>query len=185
MIEGIENTETTCIDFWQIYSILLLTQVISLGLAEYRSPTPMITAAFVVDHLGADLPSFLSREGVRHRWSRYVSVVTVLSTWDFLDSMGKSMSLAFAVILHKHKASEESNSKKGKHGFNLKPNLVHFPPSTAAAFTTGAPDVVWRNAWSYRWPKPWGADDLSQCHLQLVGQHLGMSENVGLIFPMK
>ena len=91
----------------------LETQVISLGLAEYRSPTPMITAAFVVDHLGADVPSFLSREGVRHRWSRYVSVVTVLSTWDFLDSMGKSMSLAFMVILHKHKASEESNSKKG------------------------------------------------------------------------
>lgn len=86
--------------------------MISLGLAEYRSPTPMITAAFVVDHLGADVPSFLSREGVRHRWSRYVSVVTVLSTWDFLDSMGKSMSLAFAVILHKHKASEESNSKR-------------------------------------------------------------------------
>lgn len=44
-------------------------KVISLGLAEYRSPTPMITAAFVVDHLGADVPSFLSREGVSfHHW---------------------------------------------------------------------------------------------------------------------
>ena len=44
-------------------------QVISLGIAEYRSPTPMITAAFVVDDLGADVP-LLSREGVRRRLSR-------------------------------------------------------------------------------------------------------------------
>jgi len=67
---------------------------------------------------------------------------------------GKIYELGFYGDFAQAQSFRRIKLKKGKHGFNLKPNLVHFPPSNAAVFTTGAPDVVWRNAWSCRWPKP-------------------------------
>ena len=50
---------------FNLQTVKNIAEVTTLGLAEYRSSTPMVTAAFILDVDLEDVASFPSVEGVR------------------------------------------------------------------------------------------------------------------------